>query len=300
VNAYVVETDDGIALLDCGADWPEGRAALVDGLAALGHDVAAVRTLVVTHLHLDHVGLAGFVREASGCDVVMHRRAAALVPRFNDSPRMAAEALALARRHGAPPDVADVVASSAVRPRCMALAPEPTTLVDDGDRIPLGGDRFLAVLHTPGHEPAHICLRDSRTGAVFSGDHVLPRFLPAVLYDGTTPDPMDDHLASLRRFADLGAILAYPAHGSPLPDGAARAAEIARRRLRQADEVLARVETAAATAWEVTVDTSGQTAVAARRRFHLFETVSHLERLRLSAALTVDEASPTWRYRPTP
>ena len=269
--------------------------ALLGGLAALGHDLANVRTLVVTHLHLDHVGLAGFVAAASGCEIIMHRRAAALVDRYNDSPRMAAQALALARRHGAPPDVLDAVATSSVRPPYMALSPAPTTIVDDGDRIPLGAGRVLEVLHTPGHEPSHMCLRDSRSGALFSGDHVLPRFLPAVLYDGTTPNPMGDHLTSLQRIIDLGSLPAYPAHGALLANGAARAAEIARRRFRQADDVLARVSAAEATAWELTVATTG--VAAARRRFHLFETVSHLERLRLSASLAVDESAPTWHYR---
>ena len=45
------------------------------------------------------------------------------------------------------------------------------------------GNRHFEVIHTPGHEPAHICLRDSRTGALFSGDHILPRITPFVGYD---------------------------------------------------------------------------------------------------------------------
>lgn len=295
VNAYVINTPGGPLLVDCGADWPEGRAALVDGLAALGFELADVRTLVVTHLHLDHVGLAGFVAAASGCEIVMHRRAD--VDRYNDSPRMAEEALALARRHGAPADLLDVVAASTARPPHMAFAPPPTRIVDDGDRISLGADRVLEVLHTPGHEPSHVCLRDSRSGAIFSGDHVLPRFLPAVLYDGTTPDPMENHLTSLRRIIDLGPVRTYPAHGSVLADGAARAAEIARRRLAQAEDILARVSVAEATAWELATATTR--AASSRLRFHLFETVSHLERLRLAASLTVDESALTWHYRPT-
>ena len=59
VLVYVLELDDGVALVDAGWDTPDAWAALNDGLAAAGGTVADVRAVVVTHIHPDHYGLAG-------------------------------------------------------------------------------------------------------------------------------------------------------------------------------------------------------------------------------------------------
>jgi glyoxylase-like metal-dependent hydrolase (beta-lactamase superfamily II) len=57
-------------------------------------------------------------------------------------------------------------------PASYAVVPtRATTLLDDGDRIDLGG-RVLEVLHTPGHSPDSICLLDERNGLLFGGDTI--------------------------------------------------------------------------------------------------------------------------------
>ena len=86
VNTYAVEAGDGLLLLDCGTDWEPGRQALSDGFRALGLDESSVHTLVVTHLHLDHVGMSARLVREWGCRFVMHRNAAKLVDRYNDTP----------------------------------------------------------------------------------------------------------------------------------------------------------------------------------------------------------------------
>ena len=58
VNAYVIEGGEGLTLIDCGTDWPDGFETLTAGLTALGMNPGGIHTLVVTHLHPDHVGMA--------------------------------------------------------------------------------------------------------------------------------------------------------------------------------------------------------------------------------------------------
>src|SRR3954451_923706 len=62
----------GLGLIDTGWGSDEAWAALTAGLAAIGGDVADVRGALVTHLHFDHLGLAGRVRDASGAWIAMH------------------------------------------------------------------------------------------------------------------------------------------------------------------------------------------------------------------------------------
>src|SRR5690606_22047778 len=152
---YAVESPRGPVLVDAGWNHPDAWAALRDGLAAAGMDVAEVHGVVVTHFHPDHAGLAGQVREASGAWVAMHEADAAIVDLKNGvSPdaRRSFQADML-RRAGAPDE--DVPGDS------DGARPQPPAPADrrlrDGDLADLPG-RKLRVVHTPGHTPGHVCL----------------------------------------------------------------------------------------------------------------------------------------------
>src|SRR3954464_6980177 len=54
VNVYVLETDDGLVLVDGGWAIPESRKAFDAGLALLGYTVRDTRRFLVTHMHRDH------------------------------------------------------------------------------------------------------------------------------------------------------------------------------------------------------------------------------------------------------
>ena len=86
VLVYALELDDGVALVDAGWDTPDAWDALVAGLAVAGGSISDVRAVVVTHIHPDHYGLAGRVRECSGAWVGLHPAdAALLVGRYVDT-----------------------------------------------------------------------------------------------------------------------------------------------------------------------------------------------------------------------
>ena len=181
VNTYAVESADGLLLLDCGADWDPGRDALRDGFAALRLDESAVHTLVVTHLHPDHVGMSARLVREWGCRFVMHERAATLVDGYNDTPGYAKRLIRIAKGHGVPKQVMDN-AARIERASFMPLIDPPDHVVADGADIELGEGRALHVIHTPGHEQSHICLRGlsyghpvfgrPRSPANLAGDHV--------------------------------------------------------------------------------------------------------------------------------
>ncbi len=68
VGVYIVDTDDGLALFDCGptATLP----ALESGLAEHGLRIEDIRHLLLSHIHLDHAGAAGpLVRRHPGLTV---------------------------------------------------------------------------------------------------------------------------------------------------------------------------------------------------------------------------------------
>ena len=74
---------------------------------------------------------------------------------------------------------------------------EPTTLLEDGDRIDLGG-RSLEVIYTPGHSPGSICLLDRKNRILFTGD----TFFPGPLYAYPEDVNINDYLSSLEKLSE--------------------------------------------------------------------------------------------------
>lgn len=297
VNAYVVRGESRAVLIDCGVDWEQGRERLASGLAALGVAYSAIDTLIVSHLHPDHVGMAPRLVEEHGWSLLMHARAATLYERYNDTPGLIERTRALAMHSGTPVDLVEQVAGLGPRPAYMPLLRPPDILVTDGDVVDLGGGRHLEVLHTPGHEQSHICLRDSLTGILFSGDHVLPRITPVIMYDEDAEDVLGDYLASLRRLVELEVGLTYPAHGWIVERGTARCEQILLHHERRLGGMIDVVRLGPSTAWKVMEESYRPNLSPLEQRLALRETVSHLEHLRVMGKVTRFEDHGVRFYR---
>ncbi len=297
VNAYVIEGGEELTLIDCGTDWAEGFETLLAALTGMGINPEAIHTLIVTHLHPDHVGMAPRLTRTWGVKTVMHSRAAKLVDRYNDTGGFLQRTRDLADRHGVPAARYEAFVDVGQRPDWMPMIDPPDQTVDDGDRISLHGDRHFEVLHTPGHEPAHICLRDSRTGALFSGDHILPRITPYVGYDELFDDVLGDFLESLARIEQLKVGLTYPAHGALVEHGSARAEQLVAHHQRRLRDMLEVIAPSGTSAWEVMERVFRPNLGPVEQRLALRETIAHLEHLRLEGKLDSLDVGGALRYR---
>lgn len=282
VNVYVVADGDQAVLIDGGVDSDEGYSAIRGGLEALGRPIESIHSMVVTHLHPDHVGIAPRLRSLHDIDLVMHRNTAGSLPFYNRPEAWGPAFAGIARDHGAPREFWESRLAPSEVPVWWNRVDQPDHAVDDLDRIGIGPDRHLRVLHTPGHEVTHICLVDSTTGSLFSGDHVLPRITPHVGFDhpDLAPDPLADFLASLARVRDGGYTTTYPAHGDVLERGGARADQIIVHHERRLADTLREIGHPA-TAWAVTAKLFRPNLEPSHQRLALRETLAHLERLRL-------------------
>jgi len=252
VSSYAFASAGGLVLLDTGWDADESWQALVAGLASIGAEPGDVRGVLVSHMHFDHLGLAGRVRAASGAWVAMHPadRAVLAGPRMSGAAEFVAQEAAFLRSLGATADEA----AEAVGP-AGGFAPFLRTAVPDrelcdGDLADVPGWRLRAV-HTPGHTPGHLCFVDEVSRRLFSGDHILPRITPNIsLMWGEHTDPLADYLGSLAKVRELDVDEVMPAHEWRFRGLAERVDGIAAHHERRLAELLAAIaEFAGETPW---------------------------------------------------
>lgn len=186
VATYLVETRDGIAVVDPG---PTSCAeAFRDALRVFGARPSDLRHVLLTHIHLDHAGYAGsLVREVPGITVYVHEVGA---PHLVDPSRL----MASARR----------IYGDAMESLWGDFLPVPADrlrVLAGGERLVLGERRWLAAA-TPGHAIHHLAFLDEHEGVAWTGDvageatqHGTPA-LPAA-------PPPDIDLPSWRQSLDL-------------------------------------------------------------------------------------------------
>ncbi|MBS3178377.1 MULTISPECIES: MBL fold metallo-hydrolase [unclassified Pseudoclavibacter] len=235
--SVVADDADGVHVVDPGSGSDENLGVLTAAIAATGHRLDQVRSIIVTHLHHDHLGLAERLRSATGAPIVLHRAEQAALDRLAaDRPDVAAERTRLTawgvpvERH---PEILTLVGRSAT-----PVSLQADVLVDDAQLLDVPGRRMRAV-HTPGHTPGHLSLVDDDARLVFTGDHVSPVLHPGLGLggdDGT--NPVLQYQRSLRRLGGLGVDEAVPGHGFRFTGLAQRCVEHARHHQQRTDEVL--------------------------------------------------------------
>jgi len=295
VNSYVIEGPDGVTVIDVGVDDQAGLEALSSGLAALGHKLDSITQIVATHLHPDHVGLAGHLVAELGCRWVMEASAVDNLDLYNDWSKFRSFIGETALANGGPADHVAILAADEPRPDWAPVSIPPTDTVGDGDKIPVGDDRWLEVVHTPGHEPSHICLVDSATGALFSGDHVLPRITPFIPHLGEGTDNLGTYLSSLMRVEAIDPPVTYPAHGVTIERGKERAHQIRLHHQRRLEGIVD-IAKEGATAWQVMEGLFRPHLPPMHQRLAFGETMSHVEHLRMRGIIDRHDEGGTWVY----
>ena len=155
IGVYLLETEDGLALQDCGPSTC--IPALKERLSERGFALTDLRHLLLSHIHLDHAGAAGtLVREHPGLQVHVSEIGA---PHVVDPSRLEASAR---RLYG---DEFDSLWGE------LAAVPEQNVHVV-GERV-LG----LECFPSPGHAAHHVCYLDGE-GTLFAGDSAGVRIMP--------------------------------------------------------------------------------------------------------------------------
>ncbi|MFD7730624.1 MBL fold metallo-hydrolase [Kitasatospora phosalacinea] len=225
VSFYLLVDGTDLTLVDAGL--PSHLPLLEAGLGLIGRSLDDLRAVLVTHGHLDHLGLAGPLAERTGAEVWVHAEDAPLLTdplRGNAASPTEANLLRYAlRRPSALRSPAHFVRRGMLRTRPVH---SPRTF-RGGEQLDVPG-RPLAV-HAPGHTPGSTVFLLPGGEAAFTGDALVTadsvggRSGPCLVCRAFTRDSAQA-LRSLEVLAGLDAGTVHPGHGEPWSGGLADAA----------------------------------------------------------------------------
>lgn len=217
INVWALEDHEGWTLVDTGIRSEETLVAW-RALFASEEQPMPIQRIVCTHMHPDHVGMAGWLARKFDCRLWMtqleYLNCRVLA---GDTGRAApSEALQFYRRAGwSQAAIESYEARFGNFGKHIHALPDSFRRIDDGEVISIGG-RSWRVLTGSGHSPEHACLYCEELQLLISGDQVLPKISSNVSVYPTEPDanPMHAWLESLEKIkAGVPAdVLVLPAH----------------------------------------------------------------------------------------
>ena len=220
INVYAIEDGEGWVLVDTGLGIEETRG-LWEVLLAGPLGGRPVTRMICTHMHPDHIGLAGWLCERFDAPLLMTRleyvTARMLVSDTGKSAPRAGEDFYRAAGWN---DAQIETYRREFGRFGMAVSPLPAGYIriGEGELISIGGHDWCVVVGE-GHSPEHACLWRQSDDVVLGGDQILPRISSNVSVWPTEPeaDPLGDWLVSLERMKTVlpeGALI-LPSHGEP-------------------------------------------------------------------------------------
>jgi glyoxylase-like metal-dependent hydrolase (beta-lactamase superfamily II) len=284
VNCYLIE-DEPLTLIDTGPNSGKSLDDLERALAAQDHRIEDLGLIVLTHQHIDHVGLLEILARRSGAEVAALDLLVPYLANFSRSSAADDEfAQSVMRRHGVPNDLATVLGSLAAAFRAFGSSGAVTRSLHEGDELKLG-DRTLRIFHRPGHSPSDTLLWDGEREILIAGDHLLGRISSNPLVSRPLSGPSEprprallQYMDSLRATRELPARLVLPGHGDPVLEHAELIDERLRMHRRRAARVLQILDGQPLSAYEIALQMWGNVAVT-QAYLTLSEVLGHLDLL---------------------
>ncbi|MFC1892420.1 MBL fold metallo-hydrolase [Chloroflexota bacterium] len=290
VNTYLVRNDSECLLIDTGWNIPESFNSLKAQLEEIGVGFEDISQIIITHIHPDHYGLAGKMKQVSPAMIALHYKGKDNIEsRYINMDNLLDEMTQWLRSNGTPADELSKLQMASVEMAKHVTATPPDVTLRGGELITCG-DFHFNVLCTPGHAPDHISLYEPHRRLFISGDHILPRITPNIgLHPQTTPNPLRDYLNSLNSIKQLDVSLVLPGHEEPFTNLKQRVEQLIEHHRVRNSGILKVLGEKTKTAYQIATElkwkgdinkNSWNDLIPLDRRIAVLETLSHLEAMR--------------------
>jgi glyoxylase-like metal-dependent hydrolase (beta-lactamase superfamily II) len=307
VNCYLID-DDPLTLIDTGPNSGKALDELETALREHGRRIEDLERIVVTHQHLDHLGLVGILARRSGAEVCTIDVLAPVLEEFGAHAERDDElAVALMLRHGIPRDVVSALRTVSRSFRGWGGSAQVDRRLADGETLEFAG-RSLQALHRPGHSPSDTLFWDAERGLLIGGDHLIAHISSNPLVSrplgGRSGEPGDGRpralMTYLRSLADTRAMpidVVLPGHGEPVTDHVALIDERVGMHERRARKIAGLIAERPLTAYEIAQALWGNVAVT-QAYLTLSEVLGHADLLLDRGEIREAEVGGVVRYEP--
>ncbi|MDQ1258173.1 MAG: hypothetical protein QG656_2782 [Candidatus Hydrogenedentes bacterium] len=217
-NAFLLVTDPPI-LIDTGPQSDEAYDILVGELDQHGVQLRDIGHILITHGHLDHIGLLARILAEAGAEAYAHPYAVAQWEAYdNDATETARFYCQVLAEFGIPKETVERITLGREAFRSFGAAVTIQHPLDDGECV-----GPLRTVYVPGHSPSDVVYFDECRKIAFSGDHLLKSINPNPLLRRPLPGQpraksLLEYQASIRRTRTLDIETCYPGHGKPFGD----------------------------------------------------------------------------------
>jgi glyoxylase-like metal-dependent hydrolase (beta-lactamase superfamily II) len=293
VNVYLID-DAPLTLVDTGPNSGTSFDELQRGLEGLGHALEDIELVIVTHQHIDHLGLVSLVASHSGAEVAALDVAVPYLGKFSAEAEADDEfASDVMLSNGISGDVVAALQSVSRAFRAWGSNVEVTRPLRNGEALGLR-DRTLHVHHRPGHSPTDTVFHDRDRRILIAADHLLGHISSNPLItrprDGSVgrPQALVQYLESLAATREMDVDLVLPGHGDPITDHRALIDQRFALHRRRADKIHRLLQEQTRSAYEIAQALWGNIAVT-QAYLTLSEVLGHLDLLVNDGRVQEDE-----------
>jgi glyoxylase-like metal-dependent hydrolase (beta-lactamase superfamily II) len=298
VNCYVLRDGDGWTVVDAGLNYPAGQTAWKAAWTELGFEPSAIKRIILTHAHPDHIGMAGWLAGLSGAEVFLPAVEALFAQQVWGDGKPFYQANVMFFQHHGMSDSLGIEVYEHMAAQQALTHPLPKTVELALDSVVKIGSREFRVIETRGHSDGHVVLFCEAEHLMLCGDTVLNKITPNIsLWPYGRPNPLADFFETLDLLEKLDVQLALPGHGSLIRNFRERIGELRKHhdlRLAEVMKIVGKGSHAFAVCSKLfSVDTLSPHQL----RFAMAETLAHLEYLVVAEKLALVASEP-FEFRP--
>ncbi len=246
VNCYLLKGPNGYTVIDTGTDSEEAKERWKQILAS----GIIIEKVVLTHTHIDHIGLAKWFQQEVGVPVIVSNLGYEEMQKRRDTLRRNRINNLLVKHGGqALPDPK--------KDDSFIYDFEPDGFFENQQYIQLGEELFEAIW-TPGHAPDHFCFYNRDKKIMIVGDHILQKINPVIgLWSGEEENPLQDYLMSLQTIKKYPTKIALSGHGGTIDHLQDRVNALTAQHQHRLHQVLQSVKNDSKTAYQICIEIYG-------------------------------------------